>query len=163
MKISFWVFSACLLLLGSSCSVHPEAESGPDGYRDTATPIEFGEWIPDQVSTNGDRSDWRSFELEVPESLQVALLVPANDASVSVGIYEVHGMLVAETNKPGGVGKNKTVFLKKALHHGRYYIRIRAHDGGDIAYSLRVDLGEFATIPEPFGGGSSFTDLPSDR
>jgi hypothetical protein len=155
-----WLVSLLTLLCG--CSVHPEETSGPDGYRDTASPLQAGEWIPDQVTTSGDRSDWRSFELEVPEAIQVSLLVPTNDSKVTVGIYEVHGLRVAETHKPAGVGSNKTVFIQKNLAHGRYYIRVRAHEGGDIGYSLRLDIGGFDAPTANPTGGFDITDLPPE-
>lgn len=160
---SFLVFGTfCLVLLSLGCSVHPEKTSGPDGYRDTASPVQLGDWIPDEVTTDGDRSDWRSFELEVPEAVQISLLVPSDDAKVSVGLYETHGLRVAETHKPAGVGSNKTVYIQQNLKHGRYYLRVRAHDGGKIQYSVRVDIGDFEAPTSNPTRGFDITDLPPE-
>lgn len=155
--------------LTSACSAHPEVDSGPDGYRDTASQITLGEWVPDQVNTDGDRTDWFSFESDFPDAATAQLLIPDSDGGISIGLYEVHGMLITQTHKPQGVGKNKTVKLQAPIKQGRHYIRVRATDGGTIKYSIRLDIGPVEGIEEPSfsspsnnSGHESYMELPSE-
>jgi len=123
------------------CRVQPEEKSGPDGYRDRAAPIPLGEWLPDMVDKEGDRTDWRIFQTEFTDWVRVSVVVAESNAKVSIGIYEVHGILVAETFKPKGVQPGFRVELKRRLRPGVYYAKIRHVSGSNTAYSIRLDLG----------------------
>ena len=131
-------------VLSFGCRVQPEENSGPDGFRDRAAPIPLGEWLPDMVDKSGDKTDWRIFQTEFTDWVRVSVVVAESNAKISIGIYEVHGILVAETFKPKGVQPGFRIELKRRLGPGVYYARVRHLSGSGTAYSIRLDLGSEA-------------------
>jgi hypothetical protein len=93
------------------------------------------------VDKDGDRTDWRAFKMEFSDWARVSIVVAESGAKVSLRIYEVHGILVAETFKPKGVQAGFRIELKRRLPPGTYYIRTQHDAGANTAYSIRLDLG----------------------
>ena len=135
---------AFLSLFGSAffgCSVKPEENSGVDAYRDQATQIPLGEWVPDDLNPHGDQTDWKILELDDNENLRARLVVADPGTEVLFGLYDVYGQKIRESRKVPSAELAAPVELREFLKSGTYYLRMKAVEGPPTTYSLYADVG----------------------
>jgi hypothetical protein len=130
----------------------PDANSGPDGKRSGATPIEVNKLVTDEVNFDKqDMTDWKSVELKGKAGLLTVLLHWDNDKSdMNIDAFDAMGTQAATSPglQPGSQDKKLVVQIDKL---GLYYLRVtapKAHDGSVYSLEAKWD-GEEAPPPPP--------------
>jgi hypothetical protein len=133
--------------------VDQDKDSGPDGKRSGAAPIEINKLVTDDVSFDKfDMTDWKSVELKGKPGLLTVNIHWDNDKSdMNVDLFDGFGTQVATSPGPSpGTQDKKLVVQINTL--GVYYIRNqapKAHDGS--VYTVEAqwnDQVEEAPPPE---------------
>lgn len=140
MRFSTVVLATLLLSSLQSCGVRPDEKSGGDEHRHIAKQIPLNQWIPDDVSgSEGDKTDWKVFELTDSGFLFVEVAIDNEKANIGIELYDRYGKLVTKRIRRSGDEIN--VNLSAEVSTGKYFIKIYALKGGDkTGYSLRARL-----------------------
>ena len=135
----------CLVaLLGTfaACGARPEANSGGDAYRHTAEPMAMEEWVDGELAyAEGDRTDWKKFELDQPAKVYLSLNLDLKGSSAELGVYNRVGVPVGSVTKGEGADGPATLAIS-ATSDGIYFLRIRATGGDPTSYSVKASLSE---------------------
>ena len=137
-RLGVWLF--CFTVF-SGCFVHPEKNSGPDGYRDQAAIATPGEWIPDTIGGPGDTTDWRRIDFGASDSIRVRVVVQRKLANVQVGLYEARGILRKQAGRPFIAYDGYRMDVYDDVQEGTYYVRIRSLDRRPTPYSIQIVSG----------------------
>ncbi len=131
----------CLASAAAGCGVgNPDVKSGGDAARETAAAIELGKDVEDSVSFNdGDRTDWKTFE--VPGKGKLVLDVLWGNASARCGfrLVDAAGADVKRFDDIGGVPRKIHRWNARAAE--KYFLRFQCEDEGDYsAYMVKVSF-----------------------
>ncbi len=131
-----------------------DANSGPDGKRSGAVPIEANKISPpDEVNYDKqDMTDWKSVELRgKPALLEVELHWDNANSDLNVDIFDGFGTQIATGPglQPGA--QKKTVTAQIDTVPGVYYLRVQAPKKGDgSVYTLEAKwAGAVEEPPKP--------------
>ena len=137
-------FSRLLLILAlcatAACGAKPESNSGGDAYRHVAAPMVLDDWNDGQLAYGeGDRTDWKKFELDQAAKVYLTLSVDKEDSGVELACYNRVGVPMGTvTKKEGTSGEVRLVMT--APSDGLYFIKVQATGGEPTSYSLRASL-----------------------
>lgn len=140
MKFSAVAFALIAVFSFNSCGTRPDEKSGGDEHRNIAKQIPVNQWIPDDVNgSEGDKTDWKVFELADSGFLFVEAAIDNEKANIGIELYDRYGKLITKRIRRSGDETN--VNLSAEVSTGKYFIKIYALKSGDkTGYSLRVRL-----------------------
>lgn len=140
-KITLHLLAALLLLTALGCA----APIGPlkddpwpqDGLHDQATPVALDQEVRDRVGPDKqDKRDWKSFQLQQPQTLRVWLRLLTNERQVSVHVYKANGELLGTLLGQAGAEQNLTL----QGHSGIYYVEVVSEEEQVIVdYGLLIE------------------------
>jgi hypothetical protein len=160
-RLPLFAAAAFALLAATGCpkkgdqkpSFDPDANSGPDGKRPGAVPIEFNKVSPpDEVNYDKqDMTDWKMVELTGrPGTLAVTIRWESDKSDMNLDVFDAIGNQIANSPgpQPGTIDKKVAVPIEKM---GSYYIRVQApktKDGSVYTLDVKWD-GYVEEAPPP--------------
>jgi hypothetical protein len=154
-----------LLLAPAGCSGgNHEVNSGGDAARETAATLELGKEVEDSVNFNdGDRTDWKTFE--VPGAGKIGVDVMWGNASARCG-FRVIGAAGEDVKRLDTIGGDPRKIVKWDVPGAAtFFLRFQCEDEGDYsAYLLKVTFLPVAGPPatSPDDGSDDDDDTTSD-
>lgn len=139
--------SLCVVIVGmlGGCGLwhsifgDPEGASGPDAYRHQAAALPLDEPLTDSVSiAEGDKTDWRVFEIYDAGQLAIVFSADEAEAEVSLALFDRYGLELQAVERQGGEVSTLTVDVARG---GRYFLRMQAVSGPPTAYDITVSVG----------------------
>lgn len=140
----------CLAFAGG-CGPAPDGNSGPDAFRDEATPVEPDKWIAGEISSEfGDKTDWMSFTVENPTEVVVTVVFESEEVEAEVGLFDRYGMPVTVDQKRQS--DNPRLLIRGAVPAGMNFVKVAALGPKDQSgYTIQVALGAASGKPaRPF-------------
>lgn len=139
-----------LLSLGvAACGSHPEANSGGDAYRHQAQAMPLDEWVAGDLDAGeGDRTDWKAVDIEVPGKLVVDFHADDKGVAVDVAVFDRYGYSLGSVTRPKGADGPVQVTVA-AKREGRYFVMIQQKAGGLTSYSVRATREGGGRVPVP--------------
>ena len=140
-------------LLGG-CGIAPNGQSGEDQRRDLAAEIPMEEWITDTDGinyANGDRTDWKWFNVARDGTVTVEVSFDNRDAAIVVTLFNRYGQKLGEKVKNSGF--SDPVQFQGEIPQGKYFVQVQARDTEDNSvYSIRASQqggSRAGAIPPP--------------
>lgn len=128
--------------LVSGCGVKPESQSGGDAYRYQATEMVFDEWVDGDVAyAQGDRTDWKKFEVEGSGKIFLTLNVDLPDSGIELSVYSRVGEPLGVVEKKEGAATAAKLVVATSKS-GIFFLRVRATGGAPTSYSLKASMSE---------------------
>lgn len=122
--------------------VGPEDKSTQDYERHRAAPLALGQSEPDSVDTRGgDRSDWKSIDLQDTGYLTVELILDNPAANVTVTLFDRYGKAVPGGRSSHRTGEHPLLKVTTDVGVGRYFILVQAVGKSDATgYAIKATL-----------------------
>jgi len=148
-----WLILSMFVVTAACAS--SDSKTGTDGKRHKALELPLEEWTIDENGVNyseGDRTDWKKFEVPRQGPVVVELLIDRPSATINVALFDSRGKLIKEGNNR--LGKDRaTLRLEAEASQGICFLQIFARGSGDHSvYSTRITLGgpggEYIPPPE---------------
>ena len=118
----------------------PEANSGADAQRGGATAIELESPVVDDISaSDGDKTDWKSFELESAGAITVTFGADDPEAEIRLGVYDKFAQALATAVRDKDSPTLELV--AKPPEPGLYFRMIQAESGETTTYTVEITLG----------------------